>query len=93
MNDIDTDTVLNELAIIKRAIANIAKSRSTWRKYLKAHKEGRVTAEQVENAKSVLRGAIADDLEAAFNAGFTIAQGDLCDFQPRAENAAADIIR
>ena len=85
--------VLESIEMISRGLKQLKKSKTTWRKYQKAAKEGRVTAEQVESAKAVLRESIAETLEAIMCEGFRIGQGDECDYRSRAEANAEEIIK
>ena len=78
--------------MIACGLRQIKKSKATWRKYVKAQKEGRVTDEQIAAAKAVLRESIADTLEAVMSRGFYVGQGDECDYRARAEANASEII-
>ena len=91
--NIAADTVLEDIKRITEAGKSIARSRATWRKYAKAHKEGRVTDAQLENARNVLRESIANDLAFAFERGLHIGQGDVSDYEARGIANAAEIIR
>ena len=91
--NIPAATVLEDIKRITEAGKSIARSRSTWRKYAKAHKEGRVTDAQLENARNVLRESIANELAFAFERGLHIGHGDECDYEARAISNASEIIR
>jgi len=84
--------ILELLTKIEHAARNVRKNRATWRKYVKAHKAGNVTDDQLNNARNVLRESIANDLEFAFEAGLHLGQGDLGDHKYRAEGNAAELI-
>jgi hypothetical protein len=80
------------LDIISRGLKQLKKAKATWRKYKKAEKEGRVTAEQVAAAKAVLRESIADTLEAIIGHTMYLSQCDESDIRERAERNAEEII-
>lgn len=91
--NIPSARVFESIEIISRGLKQIKKSKATWRKYQKAAKEGRVTADQVESAKAVLRESIADTLEVIMSEGFRLGQGDECEYRFRAEANAEEIIK
>lgn len=92
INHIPADRTIDSLEMIARGLRQIKKAKSTWRKYIKAEKEGRVTAEQIAAAKAVLRESISDTLEAVMSRGLYVGQGDECDYRTRAEANAQEII-
>ena len=94
MNDILTapSRTLESAEMISRALKQIKKSKTTWRKYRKAHKDGRVTDVQLEAAKVVLRESVTSSLEVILDASLYIGQTDECEITDRAINTAAEII-
>lgn len=92
-NTIETETVLNDLNRIAAALRGINKAKATLRKWRKAAKAGRVTADQVANAEAVIRESLAADLALAMEAGLGLGQGDDCEWDSRAARVAADLVR
>ena len=91
-NIVPTASILDDIACISRAFADIKKAKATYKKYLRAKKLGKVTDEQVASAKAVLTESIADSLERAFEAGLGIGQGAISDYRIRAEANASEIL-
>ena len=89
---LNAKTILEDFAALKRAIKDIEKNRKTWKAYKKAAKDGRISAEQLEAAKSVLSEATAEAFEIAFDRGFAVGQGNLSDHPIRAGINAREVI-
>lgn len=92
-NKIETETLLNDLNRLAAALRGINKAKATLRKWRKAAKAGRVTSEQVANAEAVIRESLASDLALAMEAGFAIGQGDEMEWDSRAGQVAAALVR
>lgn len=89
----ETETVLNDLNRLAAALRGINKAKATLRKWRKAAKAGRVTSEQVANAEAVIRESLAADLALAMEAGFGLGQGDEMEWESRAAQVAAEMVR
>lgn len=87
-----TDRLLRDINVMRRAILQLSKARSTWRKYQKTAKERNFTAEQIASAKQVLRESVTDSLSILMEYGMGISQMDLDDVQANAEVNASEII-
>ena len=87
----DTSDLINDLNALTCALKDIKRNKATWKKYTKAHKEGRVTDAQLANAKAVLTESTANALEFAMERGLAIGQGESWD--KAAAGHAANIIR
>lgn len=92
LSHLNAKTILEDFAALKRAMKDIAKNRKTWKAYKKAAKEGKISAEQLESARAVLSEATAESFEIAFDRGFAIGQGNLCDHPLRAGINARELI-
>lgn len=87
-------TALNDLAALESALKAIRKNKATLRKYAKAAKAGRVTADQLANARAVIREAISESLEIVMERGFALsANGSDLDWGQRAEILAGEMTR
>ena len=89
---ISTERLLETTNVMRRAIAQIAKSRKTWKTYTAGAKAGRFNAEQVAAAQQVLRESIAQSLGVLMECGMLISQMDDGDIDVQAEAHAVDII-
>ena len=90
--NINTTDLIADLNVMRRAISQISKARTTWRKYQKTAKERNFTAEQVASAKQVLRESVSGSLALLMERGMAISQLDEMDIEPRAEFHADEII-
>lgn len=89
---ITTERMLETANIMRRAIAQIAKSRKTWKTYTAGAKAGRFNAEQVAAAQQVLRESVAQSLGVLMEAGMLVSQMDESDIDMQAEAHASNII-
>ena len=89
---ISTARLLETTNTMRRAIAQIAKSRTTWKTYTKGAESGRFNAEQVASAKQVLRESIAQSLAVLTECGMYVSQMDEADIDVQSEAHAANII-
>ena len=87
-----TDDLLSDLNKMRRALAQLNKARSTWRKYQKTAKERNFTDEQIASAKQVLRESVASSLALLMECGMAISQMDEVDIEPVSECHADQII-
>ena len=87
-----TNELLADLNVMRRALAQLNKARSTWRKYQKTAKERNFSAEQIASAKQVLRESVTDSLALLMERGMAISQMDDADVQVNAEANANEII-
>jgi hypothetical protein len=86
-------TALNDLAALESALKAIRKNKATLRKYAKAAKAGRVTADQLANARAVIREALTESLAVVMERGFALGQGDETSWDERAEILAGEMTR
>jgi hypothetical protein len=89
---ITTDRLLETTKTMRRAVAQIAKSRKTWKIYTSGAKAGRFNAEQVASAQQVLRESIAQSLAVLIECGMYVSQMDEGDIEVQAEAHANRII-
>lgn len=89
---IHTKDLLSDINTMRRAISQISRARSTWKKYQKTAKERNFTAEQIASAKQVLRESVAGSLAVLMESGMHISQMDEADIDPHAEVHADEII-
>jgi ACT domain-containing protein len=90
--NINTEEVLKSVNSIRRAITQINKARSTWKKYQKTAKERNFTDEQIRSAQQVLRESVAGSLAVVIEASMLVSQMDEVDIEPMSELHADEII-
>jgi hypothetical protein len=90
--NINTDKVIEAVNNMRRAISQMNKARSTWKKYQKTAKERNFTDEQIRSAQQVLRESLAGSLAVVIEAGMYVSQMDECDIQAMSEFHADEII-
>jgi len=89
---IHTKDLLSDINTMRRAISQISRARSTWKKYQKTANERNFTDEQIASAKQVLRESVAGSLAVLMERGMHISQMDEADIDPHAEVHADEII-
>ena len=92
MSNINTDKVLEAVNSMRRAIAQMNKARSTWKKYQKTAKDRNFTDEQICSAQQVLRESVAGSLAVVIEASMLVSQMDEVDIEPMSEFHADEII-
>ena len=88
----ETNSLMSDLNTMRRALSQISKARSTWRKYQKTAKERNFTAEQIDSAREVLRESVAGSLALLVERGMAISQMDEADIDANSESHASEII-